>query len=83
MNEQICKEKILNQIKRCEGQLRGIEKMIDEEKNCYDILIQVKAVRSNIDSILGKIIANNLINCINEKKPEEEINKAINYINKK
>lgn len=44
---------MINRLKRAEGQLRGIQKMIDEEQECIDIVTQLSAVRSSINSIVG------------------------------
>ena len=41
-------KKELSSVRRIEGQLRGIAKMIEEEKYCVDILNQIKAVRKSI-----------------------------------
>ena len=81
-------KKILNRIKRTEGQIRGIQKMIDEEKECIDIITQLSAVRSSIDRVMGMIVAENLKNCFEhpDKNPEDQAQKleqAINMIIKK
>ncbi|MEE0124413.1 MAG: metal-sensitive transcriptional regulator, partial [Enterococcus faecalis] len=41
------KKKVLNRLRRTEGQIRGIQKMIDEEKECIDVITQLSAVRSS------------------------------------
>ena len=81
-------KKILNRLKRTEGQTRGIQKMIDEEKECIDIITQLSAVRSSIDRVMGMIVAENLKNCFEhpDKNPEDQAQKleqAINMIIKK
>ena len=81
-------KKILNRLKRTEGQIRGIQKMIDEEKECIDIIIQLSAVRSSIDRVMGMIVAENLKNCFEhpDKNPEDQAQKleqAINMIIRK
>lgn len=81
-------KKILNRLKRTEGQIRGIQKMIDEEKKCIDIITQLSAVRSSIDRVMGMIVAENLKNCFEhpDKNPEDQAQKleqAINMIIKK
>ena len=53
-------KKELSSVKRIEGQLRGIAKMIEEEKYCVDILNQIKAVRKSIASVEGKILKTHL-----------------------
>ena len=42
-------KQIINRLRRVEGQLRGIQKMIAEEKDCVNIVTQLSAVRSGID----------------------------------
>lgn len=47
------KKTLMNRLKRAEGQLRGIQKMIEEEQECIDIVTQLSAVRSSINSMTG------------------------------
>ena len=53
-------------LKRIEGQVRGITKMIEEEKYCIDILDQVKAVKSAISTVEGKILKTHLKACVED-----------------
>lgn len=83
-----CDKKVLNRLKRTEGQLRGVQKMIEEDKECWDIITQLSAVRSSVDRIMGIIVAENLKECLenpqeNSKEQEEKINQAIQMIVKK
>ena len=57
-------KKELSNVRRIEGQLRGIAKMIEEEKYCIDILNQIKAVRKSIASVEGKILKTHLEECV-------------------
>ena len=59
------KEQIPN-LKRIEGQVRGITKMIDDDKYCIDILNQIKAVRSAITSVEGKILKKHMNVCVKD-----------------
>ncbi|MGG5358550.1 MULTISPECIES: metal-sensitive transcriptional regulator [unclassified Enterococcus] len=82
------KKKVINRLKRAEGQLRGIQAMIDDEKECIDIVTQLSAVRSSIDRVMGIIVAENLKHCLeqpqsNTKEQQEKIEQAINMIIKK
>lgn len=88
MMEQPEQKKLLNRLRRTEGQIRGIQKMIEEEKECIDIITQLSAVRSSIDRAMGLIVAENLKNCLENpvKDPTEQANKmeqAIHMIIKK
>lgn len=85
---QVEQKKITNRLRRTEGQIRGVQKMIDEEKECIDIVTQLSAARSSIDRVMGMIIADNLKNCFEnpEKDSQEQTKKleqAINMIIKK
>ena len=57
-------KKELSSVRRIEGQLRGIAKMIEEKKYCIDILNQIKAVRKSIASVEGKILKTHLEECV-------------------
>lgn len=83
-----CNKNILNRLKRAEGQLRGIQKMIEEEKECIDVITQLSAVRSSVDRIMGMIVAENLKLCLEnpESDPDKQSQKmeqAITMIIKK
>ncbi|MDY7283310.1 metal-sensitive transcriptional regulator [Streptococcus suis] len=82
------KKMIMNRIKRADGQLRGIQKMIEEEQECIDIVTQLSAVRSSINSMMGLVIAQKVQDCIDHpsENPEEQearLQEAINLIIKK
>jgi DNA-binding FrmR family transcriptional regulator len=50
----------------CHGGIRGIEKMINEDRDCVDLIIQLAAVRSGIEGI-GAIVLNNcMVLCLNK-----------------
>jgi len=58
------KKKIINRLNRTEGQIRGISKMIDEGRDCREIVIQLAAVRAGIDRVIHLIVTENLMNCV-------------------
>ncbi|HHE76606.1 MAG TPA: metal-sensitive transcriptional regulator [Candidatus Parcubacteria bacterium] len=56
------------------GQLTGIERMIEDGKDCFDVLTQIKAARSAIDSLAVKYIEREFLNCLkacNTKEKEQ------------
>ncbi|WP_414813266.1 metal-sensitive transcriptional regulator [Paenibacillus sp. Soil766] len=55
-------------LKRMEGQLRGILRMMEEEQDCKDVVSQISAVRSAADKAIATIVAVNLENCIKEEQ---------------
>ncbi|WP_423802308.1 metal-sensitive transcriptional regulator [Neobacillus sp. SAB-20_R2A] len=66
-------DQIKNRVKRIEGQLRGILKMMEENKDCKDVITQLSASRTAIDRTIGVIVSSNLVECV--KKAEEQGNK--------
>ena len=70
------KKDILNRLKRAEGQLRGIQKMIDEEQECLDIVTKLTAVRSSINRTLGLVIGNKISQLMEHPEDNSEIQDA-------
>jgi len=57
---EVSRELILKRLKKIEGQVRGLHKMVAEERDCESIVTQLAAVRSAIDSV-GALVLNNYI----------------------
>jgi DNA-binding FrmR family transcriptional regulator len=55
---EVSQDVLLKRLRRIEGQIRGIEKMIEDGRDCVSIVIQLAAVRSGIEGI-GALILNN------------------------
>lgn len=71
-------DKVKNRVKRMEGQLRGILKMMEEGKDCKNVITQLSAVRSGVDRTIGLIVSQNLIECIqNANGDEEALNESV------
>jgi len=45
------KEALLRRLRRIEGQVRGIQRMVEEDKYCVDILVQIAAARAALDKV--------------------------------
>lgn len=63
---------VKNRVKRIEGQLRGLTKMMDENKECRDVVTQMTAVRNALDRTAAVIVSQNLEQCIREEKQNGE-----------
>ena len=57
-------KRLLNRLKRIEGQIRGISKMVESDAYCNDILIQISAVRSAITSFAGELLESHIKSCV-------------------
>jgi DNA-binding FrmR family transcriptional regulator len=74
------REAILRRLHRAEGQVRGIIRMVEEEKDCEDVLTQVAAARSAMDRIGIHIITHRMRECLEENRqlsPDDAIAEAI------
>lgn len=76
------KEDILKRLRRIEGQVAGIQKMIVEEKHCIDILTQVAAVRAAINKVGSILLENHSMKCIENVITTEDKEKALNELAK-
>ena len=69
---------VKNRVKRMEGQLRGILKMMEEGKDCKSVITQLSAVRSAVDRTVGVILSENLLECVrNAEGDDEKVNAMI------
>lgn len=69
----------LIRLRKVEGQIKGIQKMVEEKKYCGDILIQISAARSALNSVGGIVLKNYMQNCISDPSntSEEDLEKLI------
>jgi len=64
------KENYARRLRRIEGQVRGIAKMIDEDKYCIDILTQISAVNSALQSVALGLLDEHLNHCVTQAVAE-------------
>ena len=58
------KPALVNRLHRIEGQVRGIEKMVDEDRYCIDILTQISAVNTALDALALRILDQHVNHCV-------------------
>ncbi|KAB2494045.1 metal-sensitive transcriptional regulator [Priestia endophytica] len=59
-------QKVKNRLRRIEGQIKGVLSMMEQNKDCRDIVTQLSAARSAIDRTMGVIVSGNLEKCVRE-----------------
>lgn len=69
--------KVANRLKRIEGQLRAVRRMMDEGEDCKSIITQLSAVRSGVDRAIGVVVTENLVQCMQETLDEGEKNELV------
>jgi DNA-binding FrmR family transcriptional regulator len=60
------KEKLQNRLKRIEGQVRGVQRMVDEETYCVDVLTQVASVVSALEKVGALVLKDHVEHCLRE-----------------
>lgn len=65
--------KIVNRLSRIEGHVRGVKAMVQENRDCPDVLIQLAAVRGAIDRVARAILDEHLNDCISRAAREGNI----------
>lgn len=76
---------LMNRIKRIQGQLRGIEGMLENNAYCTDILVQVAAANAALNSFSRELLANHIKSCVAQNIREgkdEVIDELINTLQK-
>ncbi len=59
-------KKVVNRLKRIEGQIKGVLGMMEQGKDCREIITQLSAARNAIDRTMGVIVSSNLEKCVRE-----------------
>ncbi|WP_453977647.1 metal-sensitive transcriptional regulator [Brevundimonas sp. Marseille-Q4549] len=58
------KPKVLNRLSRIEGQVRGISRMVEDDRYCVDLLTQLQAVRAALHRVETKVLRDHLDHCV-------------------
>jgi DNA-binding FrmR family transcriptional regulator len=83
MTQEEIKANVLARMRRIEGQVRGIQKMIEDGKECADILVQVRAVKSALHATTRLILRRYLLRCAEEPAgadPAARFEKAVKVL---
>ncbi len=90
INEQV-KKTSLTRLKKIEGQIRGIMRMVDDEKYCIDIVNQITAAEKALDGVAKIIMKRHVESCVSnaikegrgQDKIDELMNTVFKYSNRK
>lgn len=58
------KPKVMNRLNRIEGQVRGIARMVEEDRYCIDILTQLQAVRAALSRVESEVLKDHMDHCV-------------------
>ncbi|ETT87560.1 metal-sensing transcriptional repressor [Viridibacillus sp. FSL R5-0477] len=71
------KDDILNRLKRIEGQVRGIQNMVENDRYCVDILIQVSAINAALKKVNMNLLEKHTSHCVSDAIKNGEGEEAI------
>ncbi|TCS83515.1 metal-sensing transcriptional repressor [Tepidibacillus fermentans] len=63
---------VLNRMKRVEGQIRGVLKMMEDGKACEDVIHQLSAIRNAVDRIIVNVVGVDMGNCLVEHLKDKD-----------
>jgi len=80
-------KKLIDRLNRVEGQIKGIKKMIEDDRNCFDVLKQIAAVNGAVRSLAMVVLENHLKGCVtgairDKEGGEKLIKEVVDFINK-
>lgn len=70
------KTKIIRRLKLLEGQVRGLQKMVDSDVYCIDVITQTSAVKQGLSNVEDMLLENHLSGCILDQVKSGQSNKA-------
>lgn len=71
---------LVNRLNRIEGQVRGIKAMVQDERYCTDILVQVSAIQSALNSFSSKLLSNHIKTCVVKEIENGNAEEAVNEL---
>lgn len=76
---------VKNRIKRVEGQLRGIVRMMEQGEDCKNVITQLSAAKTALDRSVGLIVSMNLVECVRDSQEtgentEDLVKEAVNLL---
>jgi CsoR family transcriptional regulator, copper-sensing transcriptional repressor len=80
------KEQMRNRLSRIEGQVRGVSRMVEEERYCIDVLAQISAIQAALDKVAIGLVSDHIRECVigaeGERRAErtEELIEAIDRL---
>ena len=67
------KPKVLNRLSRIEGQVRGISRMVEDDRYCVDLLTQLQAVRAALTRVESEVLKDHLDHCVMQAMTGEDM----------
>jgi CsoR family transcriptional regulator, copper-sensing transcriptional repressor len=66
------KEAVLKRLRRIEGQVRGVERMVEEDRYCIDVVTQVTAIQAALDKVALELLTDHASHCVIGAAPGDQ-----------
>ena len=80
------KQQILKRLSRAEGQVRGVSKMVEDDKYCIDVLTQISAAQAALDKVALELLRDHAKHCLNSSSTqhnhEDKADELVNAISR-
>ena len=70
------KDPLLKRLRRIEGQVRGVESMVEEDRYCIDVVTQITAIQSALDKVALSLLEDHAAHCVVGAEPEQRDEKT-------
>jgi DNA-binding FrmR family transcriptional regulator len=70
------KDALLNRLRRIEGQVRGVQGMVEDDRYCIDVLTQINAVTAALDKVALELLDDHARHCVLGADGEEQVDKT-------
>jgi CsoR family transcriptional regulator, copper-sensing transcriptional repressor len=77
------KDQLLNRLRRLEGQVRGVERMVEEDRYCIDVVTQITAIQAALDKVALELLEDHTQHCViggEEAKQEERTTELMGVV---
>ena len=70
------KDQLQKRLKRVEGQVRGVEKMVEEDRYCIDVLTQISAIQAALDKVALGLLDDHTRHCVMGSEGEQRVDRT-------
>lgn len=74
------KDQVLRRLRRMEGQVRGVQRMVEEGRYCLDIVMQLRAITAAADSVSKEILEDHIRGCVSDAIRDNRGDEAIDEL---
>jgi DNA-binding FrmR family transcriptional regulator len=78
-------KEILDRLKRIEGQVRGIQRMIEERRGCEPVVTQILSAKTALERVAAEVVATSIEECLRERPPhqaQQEITRLVRLLSR-